>query len=77
MITNNDSPFIYYVIRDLKLITLNNERKKLAEAQKLIIYISDHVFLATKWATNNDDTNFSLIEMRRADSYKCDDFSIQ
>lgn len=56
--------------RILNLVELNEERKKLMGAKKVIIYVRDDVFLATKWATHNGDTNLSLIEMRRSDSYE-------
>ena len=54
----------------LQLDLLNTEREKLAGAQKVTIYVPDAVFLATKWATKNGTTNFSLIEMKRTDSYE-------
>ncbi|XP_031634227.1 uncharacterized protein LOC116347672 [Contarinia nasturtii] len=54
----------------LNLTMLNEERAKLAGARKIIIYTSDNIFLATKWATYNGDTNLRLIEIRRADSYE-------
>lgn len=39
VIAKTGFPDIWYIMHDLKLQTLNNERKKLADAQKLIIYI--------------------------------------
>lgn len=54
----------------LKLEMLNTEREKLAGARKVTIYVPDAVYLATKWATKNGTTNFSLIEMKRMDSYE-------
>lgn len=50
----------------LNLYNLNIEREKLAAARKIIIYVSDNVFLATKWSTMYGVINFSFIEMRRA-----------
>lgn len=49
---------------------LNTEREKLDGAQKVMIYVPDTVFLLTKWATRNGTTNFSLIEMKRTESYE-------
>lgn len=54
----------------LQLDMLNTEREKLAGAQKVTFYVPDTVFLSTKWATRNGTTNFSLIEMKRTDSYE-------
>ncbi|XP_031632862.1 uncharacterized protein LOC116346793 [Contarinia nasturtii] len=54
----------------LNLQQLNNERKQLAGARKVIIYVNDYIFLATKWATHNGDTDLSLIEVRRTESYE-------
>lgn len=51
--------------RFLNLYKLNDERKK-AAARKIIIYVSDNVFLATKWTTMYGVINFDFIEMRRA-----------
>lgn len=54
----------------LELFKLNKEREKLFEARKITIYVTDNIFLATKWATKNGDTNLSLIELKRTDSYE-------
>lgn len=54
----------------LKLNTLNREREQLFGAQKVTIYVPGNVFLKTKWATQHGNTNMTLIEMRRADSYE-------
>lgn len=54
----------------LNLEMLNTEREKLAGSRKVTIYVPDAVYLATKWATKNGTTNFSLIEMKRIDSYE-------
>lgn len=53
----------------LNLAALNRERGKLTGARKLIIYVSNNVFLATKWNTANGVTNFDFIEMRRASQW--------
>lgn len=47
----------------LGLNVLNRERKKLAGAQKVTIYVPDAVYLASKWTTKHGTTNFNLIEM--------------
>lgn len=52
----------------LDLVKLNNERKKLHNARKLIIYIEDNIFLPTKWANANGDTNLSFVEVKRSKS---------
>lgn len=54
----------------IDMISLNRERKKLFGARKLIVYVPDNIFLATKWTTNNGDINLSLVELRRIDSCK-------
>lgn len=50
----------------LDLYNLNDERKKLATARKIIIFVSDNVFLTTKWSTMYGVINLDFIEMRRA-----------
>ncbi|XP_031620663.1 uncharacterized protein LOC116339121 [Contarinia nasturtii] len=52
----------------LNLTMLDKERAKLDRARKITIYVRDDVFLATKWAFKNGETNLSHIEMRRMDS---------
>lgn len=51
----------------LDLLALNKEREKLAFAKKVLIYVREEIFLATKWAMKQ--TEFKLIEMKRIDSY--------
>lgn len=51
----------------LNLLALNKERKKLYGARKIMIYVQENVYLATKWAMRQ--TEFSLIEMKRHTSY--------
>ncbi|XP_055301895.1 uncharacterized protein LOC129568251 [Sitodiplosis mosellana] len=50
----------------LDLPGLNEERGKLAFAKKIMIYVKEDIFLATKWSLKQ--TEFSLIEMKRTDS---------
>lgn len=52
----------------LNLKRLNEERMELIDGRKIIIFVPDNVFLATKWNTKNGDTNLSHIEMRRSTS---------
>lgn len=52
----------------LNLLELNEERKKLQNACKVIIYISEKIYLPTKWAIGGKE--FSLIEIRRASSHQ-------
>lgn len=61
----------------LKLRTLNMERQKVFETQnintsKVTIYVSDDIFLKTKWSIANGDTNLQMIEMKRIASYNRD-----
>lgn len=56
--------------RILNLATINEEREKLPNARKVIIYVSDDVFLATKWAARNGDINLNLIKMKRSKSFE-------
>lgn len=51
----------------LDLRGLNKEREKLTFAKKILIYVKEDIFLATKWALTQ--TEFNLIEMKRIDSY--------
>ncbi|XP_055303090.1 uncharacterized protein LOC129568812 isoform X2 [Sitodiplosis mosellana] len=52
----------------INLGKLNREREKLFGARKLIIYIEDNVFLATKRTARYGDINLNMIEMRRSNS---------
>ncbi|XP_055306484.1 uncharacterized protein LOC129570787 [Sitodiplosis mosellana] len=54
----------------IAISNLNAQREKLAGAHKLIIYVPDNIFLATKWTARNGDVNLSLVELRRGDSYE-------
>lgn len=74
---NDILPFIRYSVKlyriqanfdegSLNLCKLNEERKRLATARKIILYVSDNVFLETKWTTMRGEINLDFIEMRRA-----------
>lgn len=54
----------------INLAKLNEQRRKLAGACKVVIFVRDHVFLETKWTTKNGDMNLSLIEMKRMHSQR-------
>lgn len=51
----------------LDLFALNKERGKLNCARKIVIYVDEDVYLATKWAMKK--TDFRLIEMKRITSF--------
>lgn len=53
---------------EMNLIKLNEERKKLIDAKKVIIYVSEEIFVRTKWRTKNGDINLKFVEMKRYDS---------
>lgn len=57
---------LYLIDGALDLIALNNERKQLANAKKVTIYVNDAVFRATKWT--NFELNLKWIELRRGES---------
>lgn len=71
-------PFIRYsaVLKAIKihlfrekiiyLSSLNRKREHLVGAKKVIIYLREDVYLATKWG--NNPTNFNMIEVRREES---------
>lgn len=54
-------------ITNFKIEKLNKERSKLVNARKIIIYVSETVYLTAKWAKNG--TKQSLIEIKRLASY--------
>lgn len=58
----------------LDLKTLNDERKKLPGACKLIIFVRENVYLKTKEATRNLYSNYELIEIKRIESIHYDQF---
>lgn len=51
----------------LDLNALNLKRQKLIKARKLIIYVNERVFLATKW--QNMQMFFNRLEVRRGESF--------
>lgn len=53
----------------LNLSNLNDKRSQLDQARKVLIYVPDNIFLATKWTTKHGDINLNLIEMKRNISY--------
>lgn len=53
----------------LNLIELNEERKKLAGACKVSIYIAEEYYLRTKKAANNLYNEHNLIEIKRLQAY--------
>lgn len=55
-------------IKSIDVALLNGERKKLNGAQKLVIYVSEDVYLATKWSTWRINRN--LIEIQRIESHE-------
>lgn len=50
----------------LNVAALNAERNKLNGAQKIIIYVKENIYLATKWTMTK--VNFNLIELKRHDT---------
>lgn len=54
----------------LDLVSLNKEREKLNKARKIVIYVNEDVFIATKWARS--EMNYKLIECRRGESFECE-----
>lgn len=46
---------------------LNEERANLINAQKLIIYVEEKIYVFLKWTINK--TVWSFIELRRLESY--------
>ena len=49
----------------LKLSTLNTERQKVFNAQKVTIYVTSNTFLRTNWSIANGDTNLQMVEIKR------------
>lgn len=58
---------IYCQNNILDLVALNNKRKKLKDAKKLVMMMEEKVFIPTKWA--NTKTDFSMVAIERADEY--------
>lgn len=57
----------------LDLATLNKERKKLGRVRKLIIFVNEQVFVATKWVA--PELNLEFVEMRRGESVEWNEFN--
>lgn len=53
--------------RILNLSKMNRVRGKLNGARKVTIYVKESTFLATKWATNNEE--FEYVEIKQTESY--------
>lgn len=51
----------------LDLHVFNQKRHKMIKARKLIIYVNERVFLATRWT--NKEMFFSRVEVRRGESF--------
>lgn len=58
----------YYAAEFPDLIQMNQERKKLAGARKVAIYLCENNFLASKWGIKK--TNLEMIELRRFESFE-------
>lgn len=52
---------------------MNKERKKLAGARRVTIYINDRLILVSKWM--KEATNLDLIELRRFESFDWNDLN--
>lgn len=51
----------------INLQALNNQRKKLTNAQKITIFVNEEIYLTYKW---KQETNFSLVELERDLAWK-------
>lgn len=58
--------------RGIDLLEWNNQREQLDQAKKMTIYVEEEVYLATKWATHNGQTDFSLVTLKRHESHDWD-----
>lgn len=56
----------------LNLLALNDERRKILGACKIAIYVSEDIYTATKWTTN--DIKHSLIELKRIMLHEWNEF---
>lgn len=54
----------------INLPMLNAERAKLPNAKMVTLYVTEEVYLATKWTMKR--TDFEFIQMRRNDSFEWD-----
>lgn len=52
-------------VEKFDLIKLNEQRKKLKNASKVMIFVQESVFLNMKWKTKNGDLNLDFIEIKR------------
>lgn len=64
---------IYFVSQFPYLLKMNEKRKQLAGARKVVIYICDRLMLASKWAKKM--INLNLIELRRFESLEWNDLN--
>lgn len=53
----------------LDIQSMNDERDKLPEAQKVTIFVEENVYLHTKWAMK--PINLRLVELKRCESFEC------
>lgn len=51
----------------IDLLALNSEREQLPRAQKITLYVTEEIYLATKWALG--EINFELIRLKRLESF--------
>lgn len=58
---------------NLDLVKLNNERRQLNGARKIVIYVPDNIFIPTKRATKNGETCMNYIAIRRTYKFRWDD----
>lgn len=54
----------------IDLPLLNAERAKLKNAKRVMLYVTEEVYLATKWAMR--ETDFQFIQLKRIESYDWD-----
>lgn len=52
----------------IDLLTLNRTREQLTDAKKMTLYVTDRIYLATKWAMKG--TDFGFIRLKRLSSYE-------
>lgn len=56
---------LHFKDNPIDLVALNKERKKLAGARKITLFLKERIYLATKWAAMK--TECSLIQIKRSD----------
>lgn len=54
----------------IDLMALNREREKLIRAQKVTVYVTEQIYLATKW--NLKETDLTMIRIKRIESFNWD-----